>query len=380
MVGRNVSLNTIQLVVAVVGGVFALVWVAIQIFDRFYPNPNGSFENGPSHLSVITEIMEELQVPKDESAFIGGLAERFLLASSNPPRKKVVKYVRFKKNAVVQARIIAREDEAAGDSHDINVEVALRQGDIESIESVICADDDSGEASRDGTKLLDEQLLLRAHLAIIIDEPQVARAYFERLAARLADPDPQSARYLLADAADNLSSLGCFLGKDWLNAAIVLYERSLQNWPRKEEPIEWAITQNNFGAALMSFGTYEADDRLKAKVLCRSTEAFSKAASVLSYDRELPDVKMSIVFGNWKQAASKLLAIDPDNHVLQQERAVAVRNVTFNESHALSSGGKTSVNRLREKSRSMQIESSREATKAQRLRLARGPNPCQRSM
>lgn len=380
MVRRNVSLNTIYLVVAVVGGVLAMTWVVIQIFDRFNPTPNGSIGNGPSHSSVITEIMEELRVPKDESALIGGLAERFLFASSNPPRNKVVEYVRFKKNAVAQARFIAREDEVAGGSHNINVELALKQGDIKLIESVICADDDSREVSRDGTKLLDEQLLLRAHLAIIIDEPQVARAYFERSAARLTDPDPQIARYLLADAADNLSGLGCFLGKNWLNAAIVLYERCLQSWPRKEEPIEWAITQNNFGAALMSYGAYEADDRLKAKVLRRSTEAFRKAADVLRDEWDGSDAKISIVLGNWKQAASKLLAIDPNDHVVQQEWAVVERSIGFYESHAIRSGGKASLNLLRENRRSMQIESSREATKAQRRRLARGPNPCQRSM
>ena len=376
--GRHESLRTIQLIIAIVGGSLALILAAIEILDRFGRHkPN---ENDINSSSPITAIMAQLQVSKDDTALIEELTYRFVASFANPSRERVVEYVRLKKSAVSQVRFIVRKEAADSDSQETNLEAALRQGEIQSIESLVSEDESSGSVLADVGMLSELQLLSRAHLAIVIDNPRAARAYFEHVAARRSEADPQNARNLLADGADNLSGLGCALGKDWLDAAIGLYESSLRNWPRTEEAIEWAITQNNFGVALLSVGTAYADGENSLEVLRRSAEAFRNASSVLSAEQDGPIVNFSIVYSNLGQATSKLLAFDPDDPVLLQQQAVAWRSVVAFETQALARGGQQFLDELRENTRSMQIVSKREATEAQRLRLTGDYIPCQRPL
>ena len=373
---RRESLQTIQLVLAIVLGGLGLIVAVTQIVDRFLvrpaPKPPVTKISTP-----VTRMLEQLEVLGNDWAFIEGLTNRFV--AKNPPREKAMEYVRAKKAAISQVRYIASTQPIIDGSRDADVESALEQGDIESIESLLGPGDGNVEVSRDTATLSEGQHLFRAHLAILVDEPQMARRYFEIVAARIAEADLQRARHLLADGADNLASVGCALGGEWLDAAIELYEGSLANWSKEDQPTEWAIIQNNHGAALLSSGTGYDDNDHALNMLQRSAEAFRRAREVFGFGWDGSLANSSIVYRNWHEAVSEMLTIDRHNPELEQDQAVALRAVLSNSTRAMSRGGQDAVDRLDEAGRSMLIESTRQATKAQRLRLMGDPNPCQRS-
>ena len=298
--------------------------------------------------------------------------------ASNPSRAEVIEYIRIKESAISQVRFVARSGGQIGDAAAANVALAFRQGSIGLIESLVSADEGDTAGGGDMTILSEQGLSLRAHLAILIDQPQTARTFFERMADEHAEGDPRFARYLLADGGDNLSDLGCALGKEWLNAAMRLYERSLRDWAVDEEPLEWAITQNNLGATLLIMGMEHTDAGEAGAMLRRSVEAFARASEVFLAHGERQDANAAIAYSNSEQAIWELLAFDSGNLVLLQDHAVAEMAITAVQTRALANGGPESVKGLDEHRRSMQIVSTRQDTGAQRLRLTRDRDFCRR--
>ena len=110
-----------------------------------------------------------------------------------------MEYVRTKKSAISQVRFIARTQPIDNSSRNADVVSAFDQGDIESIESLVGSDDGNAEVSGGTATLSEGQLLFRAHLAILVDRPQIAQRYFEIVAARRVEADRQGASNLLAD-------------------------------------------------------------------------------------------------------------------------------------------------------------------------------------
>lgn len=379
---RHESWQTVQVVLGVVGGALGLIAAAIGVLgprgedgpapiSNDIDTPSSSIRGEDTRLpSPINEILAELQVSEENWAFIEGLTERFVDEASNPTREEVVEYIRLKEGVISQVGFVARREGQVGTAGAASVDLAFRQGDIHSIESLVSAEQ--------GDEVVGP--MLRAHMAILIDQPQTARVHFERVAAGHAEGDARMARYVLADGGDNLLGLGCVLGLEWLDAAIGLYGGSLQGWAVDEEPLERAITQNNLGVAVLLMGMEDAYGGDASAMLRRSVDALAQASEVFMFQGERQDTNAAIVYTNSEQANWELLALDPGNLELLENHAVAESGVIAVQTRALASGGPRSVEQLDDRRRSMQIVSTRQDTGAQRLRLTGDRDFCRRPL
>ena len=369
---RRDILNRIYLIVGIVGGLATL----ILTISRIAPDRPSTVDSGA--LSATRDLMEDLDVPRDVSPFIEALANDFVDGFTNPERETVVEYVRLKKSTISHVLFFARRRLAARDATRVAVERAIAQGDVEAARRRVLAKDVT-EASRENLAAIsDIQLLFRAHLAILLDEPRTAGEYFRLVAARREKANPQGARYLLADGADNLSRVGCVQGEDWLKTAITLYEQSLREWSRDEDEDEWAVTQNNFGAARLRLAIRHAQGDETLKAIRGSVDSLRKAAEVVGRSWVRPDPRLSIVYGNLGEAITELWVFADRDPVLQQEIAVAERYLIANETQALGRLGPEGVERLRSASQSTQISPARKSTLARQLNVATDGDPCQR--
>ncbi len=99
----------------------------------------------------------------------------------------------------------------------------------------------------------------QADAALLRLDVAEANGHYEDGIAVLADaPADSRLRYTLA-AADALQDFGDRAGRnDALLACLGLYELALGDVPRERVPLDWAMTQNNLGAALWTLGERES--------------------------------------------------------------------------------------------------------------------------
>jgi hypothetical protein len=370
---RKDPLKRIYLIVAIVGTLVTLVFTIRTGISR-----DGSRSDDSAALADTRELMDDLKVPKIDSPLIEALANDFVVDFPNPPRETVKEYLRLKKGTISHVRFFATRRFSPRDATRVEIERALPRADVDAVRRQM-AGSDTSETSRETLAAnTDVRLLFRAHLAILLDEPRTAAKYFQLVAARREEEDPQGAKYLLADGADHLSRVGCVQGKEWLDTAILLYEQSLQEWPKNVEEAEWAVTQNNLGAARLLLALRHAEGEEELKAIRRSVDSLRKAAEIVGRSWVRPDPRLSIVYGNLEEAITELWVFADRDPVLRQEIAVAERYLIANETQALGRRGLEGMERLRSASQSTQISPGRESTLARHLNVATDGDPCRR--
>lgn len=366
-------LKRISLIVGIVGTV-----VGSAFTIRAGISPDGSRPDDRAALADTRELIDDLKVPRTDSPLIEALANDFVEDFPNPPRETVKEYVRLKKGTISQVRFFATRRFSSRDATRGEVERALSRGDVDAVRRLMAVSDTSETSRETLAANSDTQLLFRAHLAILLDEPQTAGEYFQFVAARREEDDPQGARYLLADGADNLSRVGCVQGKEWLKIAILLYDQSLEEWPKDVEEVEWAVTHNNLGAARLLLALRHAQGEEEMEAIRRSVDSLRKAAEVVGRSWVRPDPRLSIVYGNLGEAITELWVFADRDPVLQQEIAVAERHLIANETQALGRRGREGLERLRSVRQSTRISPGRKSTLARHLNVTTDGDPCRR--
>lgn len=274
-------------------------------------------------------------------------------------------------------RINMLPSEVGADDPLLKVVSALDEGNISYIESLV----EIGAGNEGTTMLVPAEaadLLTRAHLAILVDKPKFAASYFESAGEIVEEFDVNPAWHILIDGADQLGRIGCKLGPEWLGESIILYEKALGTSASSISRLELAIARHNLGAFLLVLGLEENRKDHTKEILVKSLNALRMASRDIRAIPGAPDRDVYILYRNVIYAISKLSALGEHDPSLDQERAVARRQITNVETMAVEMGGEQALERIRASASSILIEPEWDPTIAQARRLFGESDPCQK--
>jgi tetratricopeptide (TPR) repeat protein len=103
-----------------------------------------------------------------------------------------------------------------------------------------------------------ETCMQQANAALLRFDTTMAGGYYRDAITVLTDTSLEIQWRYTLKGADSLREFGDFAGRnEALLASIELYRLALQAAPRDHVPLDWAMTQNKFGAALLKLGERE---------------------------------------------------------------------------------------------------------------------------
>jgi tetratricopeptide (TPR) repeat protein len=75
--------------------------------------------------------------------------------------------------------------------------------------------------------------------------------------------------------------------QQYLAASVDIYKKLLESYPREQLPQQWAMTQNNLGAALSDQGTRTGGEE-GTRLLAQAVTAYTNALQVRTYEALAP--------------------------------------------------------------------------------------------
>ena len=365
--------------ILLIGGILALIVAAIQIYDRF-KSPWG-FNKPPD---PIPEIVQEVDVSDDDKPFIGRLAEIYIAKQSNRSRGDIVNYVTAKKILITHVRLSLLTNPLKNESQSQRLNTALKRGKVKLVSKLLETSNEVDQSLSRAKARGDSDLLTRAYLAILVDDPTIAAHYFNKEADHVAEHDEERARHIIIEGADQLSKLGCQFGDEWLEPAISLYETILKKMTLQELKEEWTVAQNNLGTTVLFRAVQLDAANPPIEMLNRSLQAFRKAAENPDFMKAIFNPSVSIVFSNKAYVIDKLISRGVNDqklaHELAQEQAIATRALLNNKTAARIAGGEEAVKRLEANITSMQIRPQWKPVLIQADRSTKESDPCQRDV
>lgn len=369
----NIRWRTVYGIVVVVGVVLGAVLASIQLYDRFR-----EYFSEKRQPSLVQVIMQEVEIPNSDAAIIERLTENFISTNTNPQREDIVQYINAKKAAISTVRISLIRYPLKNSLQARQLEAALNEGHVDRVGELVNGVSEDNEAQSTLTEQSSSDLLTRAQISILIDDPIGAAEFFDGEALRVAERDLRRAEQIRIDGADQLGNLGCQFGREWLDSSVTLYEITLQNLTLEEYPMEWTVAQNNLGVSFLGLAIGEEDNGSSIRILYRSLAAFENASKNPSFETFVSDPRRSIIYSNMAYTLSELFRLGEKDADLFQKQAVAQRYVYNNEDLALQTGRDEALKWLEANSVSMQIKPQWDPTLAQPRGTGEQSDPCQR--
>ena len=293
-----------------------------------------------------------------------------ILSNTSPQKKITISHV----------RISMINDPLTNESQAQRLKTALKSGNVKIVSELLDTPDEVDQSSSHSTARGDSDLLTRAYLAILVDEPKKAAHYFNIKAAQIAQTDEKRARHMKIDGANQLSKLGCQFGSEWLEPANSIYETILQNITLQEFKEEWTVTQNNLGTSLLFMAVQLDGANHSIEMLKRSLQAFQKAAENPDFMKSIFNPRVSIVSSNIAYVIDELFSRGVNGPLLAQEQAIATRALLNNKTAARIAGGEEAIKRLEASIASMQIRPQWKPVLILADRSTKESDPCQRDV